>query len=111
MADEAENPKLSALLSLRASESSSVRLSGALELWSSGALEHADATRRSHVLDPVATDPHDGLRLPTYEASFEQARMDLNDQSCEKISGSQGRLERNPAAAAILGGHPLRTNS
>jgi hypothetical protein len=103
VADEAENPQLSALLSMRASESSSVRFSGALV--------YADATRRSHVREPVATDPRDGLRIPTYEALFEQARMDLNDQLVRRFQvlriGSGGKR----AVAAILARHPLETNS
>jgi hypothetical protein len=69
LADDAENPQLSALLSMRTSESSSVRLSGA-----SGA-RRRDTTSR--VREPVSTAPPDGLRIPVSEASFEQARMDL----------------------------------
>jgi hypothetical protein len=68
---------------------------------------HADATQRSHVREPVATDPRDGLRILTCQASFEQARMDLIDQLARGFQvfsiGSGGKR----AVAAILGGDPL----
>ena len=67
---------------------------------------HADATRRSHVREPVATDPPDGLRMPTYEASFGQARMDLNDQLVRRFQVVRVGSSAKRAAAAILGGHP-----
>jgi hypothetical protein len=36
-----------------------------------------DATRQSHVQEPIATDPPDRLRVPARESLFGQARMDL----------------------------------
>ena len=94
MADEAENPQLSALLSMRASESSSVRLSGA-----SGARRRDTTVTRPGA---VATDPPAGHRVPAYEASFDQARMDLNDNFVRKISGSQVGSSAKRGAASIL---------
>ena len=35
------------------------------------------ATRRSHVREPIATDPPDRLRVPAQESLLGQARMDL----------------------------------
>jgi hypothetical protein len=41
---------------------------------------HADVDTTVTRPGAVATDPPDGHRIPAYEASFDQVRMDLNDQ-------------------------------
>jgi hypothetical protein len=66
-----------------------------------------DATRRSHVREPIATDPPDRLRIPAQESLFGQARMDLTTDLWDDFR-SLGSARAQRASAAILGGYPSK---
>ena len=63
---------------------------------------HADATRRVTRPGAVATDPPAGHRIPAYEASFDQARMDLNDQLVRRFQVVRVGSSAKRGAASIL---------
>jgi hypothetical protein len=67
-----------------------------------------DATRRSHVREPIATDPPDRLWVPAQESLFGQARMDLTTDLWDDFQALRVGSSAKRASAAILGGYPSK---